>query len=1013
MTAGAPWSVKGIDPKAREIAKDLARRSGMTLGEWLNQMIVEGGEAGEAANQPIEGPAPFEFTGGDFDPPTEPIVIATPRTDAPSRFEISSHPADEVGRVAQALAQLTERIEAAEQRSTLAISGIDQSVRGALSKLDGAQREQNAVAARFEGLADDIAAEQARQADRLRRMETESSGPRSAEALRALEGALGKVAGHLYEGESRTREAIAAVEARVAQAESVVAEASIGQPPAIDTATLVEAVSGRIDERLAAAETRTTEAIRDLGASFVKLDSRLRYVEGGAGPGARLEALAGELTKKMDAARQEMAAQLRQSAEGRFDRMENRLTEMSGHVQLAEQRSAQAIERMGREVAGMAETLSRRVQSVEHQGADAIQKVGGEVARIAATVEERLNRADSVQGQALEKLGGEIARITERLAERIANSERRGAQAIDEVGEQVARVTERISQRQERTASDLAERIRLSEERTARLLDEAREKIDLSLNASHRRLSEQVAQSPTQTAPAPIASKPAAAPSAPSTAQPSAGYADPFADDPFPVRGGAIPEETFAPPAFPTETVASPGFGDTPAYDAGEFPVDEPEQPAFSDEDFEAAASFETLHEAGEADVAPEAEPLSPNGDFEPSGRPLSTREVIEQARAAARANFQTDAKSAKPKKGMSLFGARKSKKASPALTKALTTTAVLAVVAAMSIALIGLLGSSGLLPSGGKLPERVMNALQIQKQDEVPVMTAEADTTPKPRMAVAIAPTTAPLPTTDSQADLPPPAAAAAAASVTALDLYNQAVKLIEVKDTAGLPPLRKAASMGYAPAQFYLAKLYENGEVGLKKDPAEARRWTEKAAQGGDKKAMHNLAYDYFEGLGGPRNLTTAADWFRRAADQGVTDSQYNLGQLYEQGLGVPQNGAEAYKWYLIAAKAGDPESKSAADRVKKTLTADQRTVAERSAQGFRSAGAAAPPVLAGAPTGGVSIAQKALSRLGYYRGPQDGAASPALKLAVQAYQRDQSLPATGVLDSAMVGRLSAYAR
>ena len=41
MAASAPWSVKGIDPKAREIAKDLARRSGMTLGEWLNQVILE------------------------------------------------------------------------------------------------------------------------------------------------------------------------------------------------------------------------------------------------------------------------------------------------------------------------------------------------------------------------------------------------------------------------------------------------------------------------------------------------------------------------------------------------------------------------------------------------------------------------------------------------------------------------------------------------------------------------------------------------------------------------------------------------------------------------------------------------------------------------------------------------------------------------------------------------------------------------------------------------------------
>ena len=41
MSAGAPWSVKGIDPKAREVAKDLARRSGMTLGEWLNRVILD------------------------------------------------------------------------------------------------------------------------------------------------------------------------------------------------------------------------------------------------------------------------------------------------------------------------------------------------------------------------------------------------------------------------------------------------------------------------------------------------------------------------------------------------------------------------------------------------------------------------------------------------------------------------------------------------------------------------------------------------------------------------------------------------------------------------------------------------------------------------------------------------------------------------------------------------------------------------------------------------------------
>lgn len=42
MKPGIPWSVKGIDGKAREIAKDAARSQGKTLGEWLNLKILEG-----------------------------------------------------------------------------------------------------------------------------------------------------------------------------------------------------------------------------------------------------------------------------------------------------------------------------------------------------------------------------------------------------------------------------------------------------------------------------------------------------------------------------------------------------------------------------------------------------------------------------------------------------------------------------------------------------------------------------------------------------------------------------------------------------------------------------------------------------------------------------------------------------------------------------------------------------------------------------------------------------------
>ena len=52
MKFGVPWSVKGIRPEARETAREAARRSGMSLGEWLNSVILN--QAAEEGIDPDE-----------------------------------------------------------------------------------------------------------------------------------------------------------------------------------------------------------------------------------------------------------------------------------------------------------------------------------------------------------------------------------------------------------------------------------------------------------------------------------------------------------------------------------------------------------------------------------------------------------------------------------------------------------------------------------------------------------------------------------------------------------------------------------------------------------------------------------------------------------------------------------------------------------------------------------------------------------------------------------------------
>jgi localization factor PodJL len=245
---------------------------------------------------------------------------------------------------------------------------------------------------------------------------------------------------------------------------------------------------------------------------------------------------------------------------------------------------------------------------------------------------------------------------------------------------------------------------------------------------------------------------------------------------------------------------------------------------------------------------------------------------------------------------------------------------------------------------------------------------------------------------------------------SEAAAEFYAGGVRRIEAHDNSGVDSLKRAANLGYAPAEFYLAKLYEGGQAGLKTDLVQARTWTERAAEAGDVRAMHNLALDYFEGAGGPKDLSQAADWFHHAADQGLVDSQYNLARLYEEGLGVARNPAEAYKWYLIAAGSGDAESATAAQRLKDILSPEAQAAAGRSAQAFVPDSASVAPAQPTSSSSATAGAQRGLSRLGYYQGPYDGLGSPALSLAIAAFQRDQGLPATGALDPTVNQRLAA---
>jgi localization factor PodJL len=229
-----------------------------------------------------------------------------------------------------------------------------------------------------------------------------------------------------------------------------------------------------------------------------------------------------------------------------------------------------------------------------------------------------------------------------------------------------------------------------------------------------------------------------------------------------------------------------------------------------------------------------------------------------------------------------------------------------------------------------------------------VPAPSALASAGPVSKAAAALGAGVKPAPPTVSQAKTTPPPASPALTvasekavnpSDTARTLYDDSVRRIEAGEVGAVSDLKRAANLGFAPAQFYLGRLYDAGAAGMPKDMTEARRWTQRAAQGGDPAAMYNLASYLYAGDGGPKDAASAAEWFRKAAERGVVNSQYNLAQLYETGHGVAKNLAEAYKWYLVAAAAGDADSKANVQTLKSQLPADARAAAERAAAGLHA--------------------------------------------------------------------------
>ncbi len=139
--------------------------------------------------------------------------------------------------------------------------------------------------------------------------------------------------------------------------------------------------------------------------------------------------------------------------------------------------------------------------------------------------------------------------------------------------------------------------------------------------------------------------------------------------------------------------------------------------------------------------------------------------------------------------------------------------------------------------------------------------------------------------------------------------------VSSVTKKQQKDIKKFRKAAAEGDFKAMYSLGVIYEQGLLDSdgkhyqKPDYKEAGIWYRKAADMGFAPAQNALGSMYADARGvcDDFRYDEAVKWYRKAAEQDYAEAQYNLACMYYRGEGVEKNLKLAEKWFRKAANQG----------------------------------------------------------------------------------------------------------
>ncbi|MGE3872904.1 MAG: peptidoglycan-binding protein [Parvibaculaceae bacterium] len=1037
MKPGIPWSVKGIDSEAREAAKHAARRSGMTLGEWLNTVIREQAEEAEPPKKPPARNAMQDIQ-SKLDHLSEQLTRMTWReqdTTAGRHYE-KSRPASE-----QSLTDILSRVEASERQAAEYYAQFGE---------------------RLETLGNKLAKD----------VESFPRTPEDVPGYRSLEAAVRNIVDHIEVSERKTRDTLKTVQERLDEV-ACAASAPVDSGHLLANAPQIARIESRIAD-LAGRMTDKDAGVRDDFRKLVQSES------------GKLNARIDSVKQASETSAQRAQAQAVQQAQKDMRDFEGRMQDFLHAVQ--------APQELGRLRAEM-ESLGQRVDDLKAEAASehdlrslrvVIEQLSARVAqgpdlRPLADLDRRLTEITGwlEQGRG-DHVGNQIAELEQRVFEldnRIAQamSQDHASQAWAGVEREFAGLNDRLAgtERQLQHIATLEQSIHQLHQSMEQSRDWARDVAEESANRMASRLMQDWPGKAQAAGPSPELR---ALEDALETVRANYETADRRNQETLgavhetleqivnklteldQLRGGpqaaaeAVPAPAVAPEV--AETPASPQAWPDPGSEAASEPyrpLDPPAPPPVEpapviQDDFIAAA-----RRAAQA-AARQAPGPSASGFLGRQKKPATDGSA---PKAPSRFSLRFRKKDKPQPQAAAHPAPAAPKKADSGKRRRLIVIAIALLAVASAFAYNNYVrkpaeappqveeskpsGSSSTLEDMGRTVASTLGTA-LAKSDAILGKGNPASAVPGDVRTTAGE-------VTINDAEALPAGIGSQSLRQAALDGDPEAAFVVASRFAEGKSVPRDnqaavrwygiAAGKGLAPAQFRLGALLERG-TGVASDPEAALQWYERAAAAGNVRAMHNAAVLLTNGPKAKTSYGRAARWFAEAAAHNLKDSQFNIALLYERGLGVSQDLGQALFWYSLAARQNDQDAavkaKTLATTLPKAVTAK---IKDRLAQWApkadvekanivaisnpdwqdRTVAAAAAPVIATATQsiGGdnpVQEAQVLLSRLGFDVGDINGTMGSRTRNSIRLFEIKSSMPITGEVTPELLSKLRAQA-